>query len=110
MAGISVEQTRGARRPVNGEISSIPMIDLLVCCISFLLITAVWSHMARLHATANVPGKEAGEPPVADKSLHIAVHGGERFTVSWRQGRDVISSVEVPRAARENRRRRGSRT
>jgi hypothetical protein len=29
----------------------VPMIDLLMVTISFLLITAVWSHMARVNAS-----------------------------------------------------------
>ena len=42
----------------------IPFIDLLMVTISFLLITAVWSHMSRINADAQVPG-----PPRPDQEL-----------------------------------------
>lgn len=47
MAGVSVESGGGGggRRAVDSEVNMIPMIDLLMVTISFLLITAVWSHM-----------------------------------------------------------------
>jgi len=57
MGGVSVDSGgHGGRRSLDSEINMIPMIDLLMVTISFLLITAVWSHMARLNADAQVPG------------------------------------------------------
>jgi len=42
MAGVNVDTGgKGGRRSVDSEINMIPMIDLLVCAIAFLLITAV---------------------------------------------------------------------
>jgi len=65
MAGVNVESGgKGGRRAVDSEINMIPMIDLLVCAISFLLITAVWSHMSRINADAQVPG-----PPNPEKEI-----------------------------------------
>ena len=37
-----------SRKPVNGELNLVPFIDLLSCCISFLLITAVWTQLDRI--------------------------------------------------------------
>jgi len=48
---------KGGRKSVDSEVNMIPMIDLLVCCISFLLITAVWSHMSRINAMRRCPGR-----------------------------------------------------
>src|SRR5262249_9164018 len=48
MAGVSVGGSRGPRRSLDSEINMIPMIDLLMVTISFLLITAVWVHSQRL--------------------------------------------------------------
>ena len=53
MGGVNVESSSGGRRSLDSEINMIPMIDLLMVTISFLLITAVWSHMARLNADAH---------------------------------------------------------
>ena len=56
MGGVSVGGGGGGRRSLDSEINMIPFIDLLMVTISFLLITAVWSQMARLNADAQVPG------------------------------------------------------
>ena len=57
MAGVDVGGgSSGKRRTLDSEINMIPFIDLLMVTISFLLITAVWSHMACLNADAQVPG------------------------------------------------------
>src|SRR5256714_14860791 len=39
---------KGGKKPVDAAINLIPFIDLLSCCISFLLITAVWTQLARM--------------------------------------------------------------
>jgi biopolymer transport protein ExbD len=101
MAGVSTEtQAKTGRRPLDSQVNLIPMIDLLVCCISFLLITAVWSHMSRISLRpADTPGDAPGpmttEP--VERSLHVEVRSPEAFTLVWRQGRAVISTAEVPR-------------
>ena len=65
MGGVSVEGGGGGKKSVNSEVNLVPMIDLLLCTISFLLITAVWSQMARINADAQVPG-----PPRTDQQIH----------------------------------------
>lgn len=89
------------RRAVDSEINLIPMIDLLICTVSFLLITAVWSQMARVNADAQVPGppdpdKEVEDKPV-DKMLHVEMRGEEKFTLLWKQGATVVNTIDVPR-------------
>ncbi len=101
MSHVGVESSRGGRRPVDGEVNMIPMIDLLVCCISFLLITAVWSHLSRLRADAQVPGSTEGiiSPHPPEKVLHVEMHQEDEFRLSWKQGPTVISVASVPRHA-----------
>ena len=65
MGGVSVESGGGGRRSLDSEINMIPMIDLLMVTISFLLITAVWTHMARINADAQVPGPPREVEPCA---------------------------------------------
>jgi biopolymer transport protein ExbD len=93
--GIATD-TGESRRVVNQEINMVPMIDLMVCCISFLLITAVWSHLARIDSSALVPG---GQLPTRhpDKTLHVDARSAEKFTLTWKQGSTVISTLDVPR-------------
>jgi biopolymer transport protein ExbD len=101
MAGVDVGGGGGKRRSVDSDINMIPFIDLLMVTISFLLITAVWSHMARINADAQVPGpprpdteQEKVEP---EKILHIEMRQPEKFTLTWKQGAQVVNSFDIPR-------------
>jgi biopolymer transport protein ExbD len=98
MAGASPAPTptgRGGRRPLDATINLVPFIDLLSCCISFLLITAVWVQLARLDVSQQTPG-EAGErdgPPRVRLTLHVGADGyllskstGERREIGLRDG------------------------
>ena len=49
MAGIDVGGGHGGKRSTNHEIPLIPFIDFLLCLVAFLLVTAVWSQMARIN-------------------------------------------------------------
>ena len=103
MAGVNVQSgAPSGRRPVDGEINMIPMIDLLVSCISFLLITAVWSQMARVHTNAEQPGAPNTDPTTTrapEPVLHVDAKSDGAFALSWRQGKTVTRSLDVPRQA-----------
>ena len=81
----------------------IPMIDLLMVTISFLLITAVWSQMARLNADAQVPGPPRPDEEITkvepEKQLHIEMREQDKskFTLVWKQGQTVVNTIDVPR-------------
>jgi biopolymer transport protein ExbD len=91
----------GGKRATNSEINMIPFIDLLMVTISFLLITAVWTHMARINADAQVPGPprevEPDEKREPEKQLHVEMRSPDKFTLIWKQAGTVISTVDVPR-------------
>lgn len=99
MGGVSVDSGgRGGRRSLDSEINMIPMIDLLMVTISFLLITAVWSHMSRINADAQVPGPP-GVTPLTDgpaKQLHVEMLTEGKFALVWRHGAEIVSTSEVP--------------
>ncbi len=103
MAGVGVEAGKSGRRTLDSEINMIPMIDLLMVTIAFLLITAVWSTMARLDASANVPGPPTAEPcdGVCEKpkELHVDMHASDKFVLTWKQDGVVLRSLDVPRGA-----------
>lgn len=68
MGGINVGGGHGGKKSVDSEIPLIPFIDLLLCCVMFLLVTAVWNQLARLDANQQQPGQEApNEPPPEEK-------------------------------------------
>jgi biopolymer transport protein ExbD len=100
MAGIDVGG-HGGKRSLNQEIPLIPFIDFLLCLVAFLLVTAVWTQMARINANANIPGppnpdKEVTEPP-KEKFLHVEMRGKSKFQLIWREGTTVINTIDVDR-------------
>ena len=59
MAGASPQEHtgKGGKKALDAELNLVPFIDLLSCCISFLLITAVWTQIAGLKVSSS------GGPP-----------------------------------------------
>jgi biopolymer transport protein ExbD len=99
MAGIDVGG-HGGKRATNHEIPLIPFIDFLLCLVLFLIATAVWNHMARIEADANVPGPPKPTPPdkmEKEKELHVSMTGERQFQLKWKQGTTVINTIDVPR-------------
>ena len=48
--GVSVDSgNKSGKKPLNADLNLVPYIDLLTCMVAFLLITAVWSQLARLN-------------------------------------------------------------
>jgi biopolymer transport protein ExbD len=91
----------GKRKSLDSDINMIPMIDLLMVTISFLLITAVWTHMSRINADAQVPGpprpdveQEKVEP---EKQLHVMMQSEDKFVLVWKQGSTTVDQIDVPR-------------
>jgi len=98
MAGIDVGGGHGGRRNTNHEIPLIPFIDFLLCLVAFLLVTAVWSQMARLNADARVPGPPKDEPPEEqkkEKQLHVEMRGEQKFQLIWKEGNTVVNTIDV---------------
>lgn len=76
MGGIAVGGGHGGKKTVDSEIPLVPFIDLLLCCVMFLLVTAVWNRLARLDANQQVPGQTAPQdapPPVETIRLYLQV-------------------------------------
>lgn len=103
MGGVSVDDGGGGkgRRATDSEINMVPFIDLLLTAISFLLITAVWSSMARITADAQVPGPPRPEEPIEqkepEKQLHVEMRSPEQFELIWKQGATIVEQRQIPR-------------
>jgi biopolymer transport protein ExbD len=101
MAGIDVGG-HGGKKSVNHEVPLIPFIDFLLCLVSFLLITAVWTQMARINANAQVPGPPNPNQEITeqkDKTLHVEMKGESNFQLVWKEGSTVLNTIDVPRKA-----------
>ena len=57
---VSVDTGKSGKKSLNAELNLVPYIDLLTCMVAFLLITAVWTQLARLNASQKGQG-QAGE-------------------------------------------------
>jgi biopolymer transport protein ExbD len=64
---------RGRRKSVNEDLLLVPYIDLLTCMIAFLLITAVWTQLARLEVQQKGQGESStGDAP--QTKIAVVVH------------------------------------
>ena len=71
--GVSVDTGgKGGKKSVNADLNLVPYIDLLTCMVAFLLITAVWSQLARLEAHQKGQG-QAGEETPPEKVFKLVV-------------------------------------
>jgi biopolymer transport protein ExbD len=67
---------KGTRKPLDASINLVPFIDLLSCCISFLLITAVWTQLARMDVSQKgqgAAGAESEKPPEPTVNLTLFI-------------------------------------
>lgn len=77
MGGINVDSGgHGGKKSVDSEIPLVPFIDLLLCCIMFLLVTAVWNKLARLEINQQQPSSQApldSPPPEENIRLFLQI-------------------------------------
>lgn len=96
MGGISVGGGGGSgKKAVDSEIPLIPFIDLLLCCVMFLLVTAVWNQLARIEANQQQPGQQApDQPPPEEKIKLILQVQATGYVIASSAG----DRVEVPKS------------
>jgi biopolymer transport protein TolR len=92
---------KGGKKPLDASLNLVPFIDLLSCCISFLLITAVWTQLARMDVSQKgqgAAGAESEKPPEITVQLTLFINkDGYTFTKS---GGDS-SSTDIPKKGEE---------
>jgi len=95
MGGINVGGGHGGKKSVDSEIPLVPFIDLLLCCVMFLLVTAVWNQLARLDANQQQPGQQApNEPPPEEKIKVILQVQASGFVLASSAG----DRIEIPKS------------
>src|SRR5579862_6014523 len=60
---------KGRHKAVDADLNLVPYIDLLTCMVAFLLITSIWTQLARLE----VAQKGQGQEDAADDKDHLRV-------------------------------------
>jgi biopolymer transport protein ExbD len=79
--GAMPEQGGGKKKKksLDAVINVVPAIDLLSCCIAFLLYTAVWTQISRLQVQQLGTGApETTSPEQLQKTLAVTLAVGER--------------------------------
>jgi biopolymer transport protein ExbD len=93
MASIDVDSGRSGKKALDSSIPLIPFIDLLLCCVMFLLVTAVWNQLASFDAEQDVPGERSVDKRPAEALrlvLQVHTHG---YVLSSTAG----DRVEIPK-------------
>lgn len=103
MAGVDISDARGGRRSVDQAVNMIPFIDLLLVTISFLLLTAVWTSLGRIDASANLPSPSRAEQRPIDEASALLVRASANdrsFQLEWQRGTvvDPIATVADARS------------
>ncbi|MGE0790268.1 MAG: ExbD/TolR family protein [Sandaracinaceae bacterium] len=99
MASISAGgESHGGKKSVDSEIPLIPFIDLLLCCVMFLLVTAVWNKLASVDALLDGPGTPEATMTEPDRDLELPLTvriGTAGYTVASEAG----DQTEIPKVA-----------
>jgi biopolymer transport protein ExbD len=114
MASISAGGGHGGKKNVDHSIPLVPFIDLLLCCVMFLLVTAVWNQLARLNANQQQPGAPTMDqpPPEQDPKIklilavkpagyELATSAGERTMIP--KNGDAYDAEELIKKLKERR-------
>ncbi|MCS6856155.1 MAG: biopolymer transporter ExbD [Sandaracinaceae bacterium] len=95
MGGINVGGGgHGGKKSVDSEIPLVPFIDLLLCCVMFLLVTAVWNRLARLDANQQTPGQVSNPTDVEEPQIRLFLQvTGSGYTIASTAG----ERIEIPK-------------
>lgn len=84
---------KGGKKPLDASINLVPFIDLLSCCISFLLITAVWTQLARMDVQQKgqgAAGADSEKPQEPTVTLTLFINkDGYTFAKSTGESTDI---------------------
>lgn len=100
MATISLG-SHGTKKALDAAIPLVPFIDLLLCCVMFLLVTAVWNDLSAIQVSQGVPGGatlDVATPPEDVVLLRILRDGYE--VASSAGDREVIEGARSGELAR----------
>jgi biopolymer transport protein TolR len=87
----------GGKRSYDMEINLVPFIDLLSCCIAFLMIVAVWTQIARIDVAPSPTGPAAEQKPDEDPLKLNIVLTGLGYTLSDGSG----ASVQIAKVGKD---------
>lgn len=93
-----VPSGKGGKKALDASLNLVPFIDLLCCCISFLLITAVWTQLARMDVSQKGPSSAGAvdeKPPENVLKLTLLINkDGYTFSKSTGESTDIPKKGE----------------
>lgn len=96
MAGGGAPQptSSGGKKSVDFQVNLIPMIDLLSVLISFLLMTSVWTQVAKIDVkqSPNLPSDEPTPPPEEEKLSLTVLIKASGYTVTKKGA--IVKEIE----------------
>jgi biopolymer transport protein TolR len=92
--GSPVPTGGGGKKVVDFQLNLIPFIDLLSVLISFLLMTSVWTQIAKIDVkqSPNLPSDEPTPPPEEEKLNLTVLIKGSGYTVTKKGA--VVKEIE----------------
>jgi biopolymer transport protein ExbD len=87
------------QKPLHAELNLVPYIDLLTCMVAFLLITAVWTQLARLEVQQRGQGDADAHAGVVDEiRIAVAVHGDGFTSTLWARitRTEALNNLDLP--------------
>ena len=93
--GVSVDTGgKAGKKPVTADLNLVPYIDLLTCMVAFLLITAVWTQLARLEARQRGQGQAGEETPPGTETA--AAGPAKTETADMFNASENIDYLDIP--------------
>jgi biopolymer transport protein ExbD len=92
--GAAPTPSAGGKKSVDFQLNMIPFIDLLSVLISFLLMTSVWTQVAKIDVkqSPNLPSDEPTPPPEEEKLNLTVLIKGSGYTVTKKGA--VVKEIE----------------
>ena len=82
MGGVTEAPSKGGKKSLNVELNLVPFIDLMTVCVTFLLLTAVWTMTNRISIDQSVAKPQKQEQKEPPKRLTIMLDK-TGYTVKW---------------------------
>jgi biopolymer transport protein ExbD len=82
MGGVTEAPAKGGKKSLNVELNLVPFIDLMTVCVTFLLLTAVWSQTNRISIDQSVAKPQKQEQKEPPKRL-IVMLDRTGYSVKW---------------------------
>jgi biopolymer transport protein ExbD len=92
--GAPTPSSAGGKKSVDFQLNLVPMIDLLSVLISFLLMTSVWTQIAKIDVkqSPNLPSDEPTPPPEEEKLNLTVLIKGSGYTITKKGA--VVKDIE----------------